>query len=346
MKFPWTRREETRADQSYTDVVVHALLAAATGDVVSGLTAGVEIAAGHWQRAFASAELTPQGPVADVLTPHLGFIGRALLHRGEAVFEVAVVDGRLTLIPASSFTITGGPTPSEWMYQLTLAGPSEAITRTLSSGRVLHLFYAQSAASPWKGVSPIEAAGTSRTLLANLETRLAQEIGQSVGSLIPVPNVQSSDQLQTDIRKLKGQVTLVESMSKDWGEGQAGAPAGDYQVRRIGANPPDVLRALRREVEESILGSAGVPITALSGGQGTASREAFRQFLHLTIMPVASELAAQVQRFFELPTFSFSFDRLMASDLSGRARAFQSLINGGMDLTKAAALAGLMEPQE
>ncbi|MCY4511367.1 MAG: hypothetical protein OXG35_31050 [Acidobacteria bacterium] len=38
-----------------------------------------------------------------------------------------------------------------------------------------------------------------------------------------------------------------------------------------------------------------------------------------------------------------SFDRLFAGDLSGRARAFQSLVGGGMDPGKAAGLAGLME---
>lgn len=40
---------------------------------------------------------------------------------------------------------------------------------------------------------------------------------------------------------------------------------------------------------------------------------------------------------------SLSFDRLFAADLSGRARAFQSLVGGGMDSGEAAALAGLME---
>ena len=40
---------------------------------------------------------------------------------------------------------------------------------------------------------------------------------------------------------------------------------------------------------------------------------------------------------------SLNFDALFASDLSGRARAFQSMVGGGMDVEKAAALAGLME---
>ena len=37
-----------------------------------------------------------------------------------------------------------------------------------------------------------------------------------------------------------------------------------------------------------------------------------------------------------------TFDGLFAADLSGRARAFQSMVGGGMDVSRAAALAGLM----
>ena len=42
---------------------------------------------------------------------------------------------------------------------------------------------------------------------------------------------------------------------------------------------------------------------------------------------------------------TLSFDRLFAGDLSGRARAFQSLVGGGMDPGRAAGLAGLMESE-
>ena len=35
----------------------------------------------------------------------------------------------------------------------------------------------------------------------------------------------------------------------------------------------------------------------------------------------------------------------MAADLSGRARAFQSMVGAGMDAAKAAGLAGLMEAE-
>ena len=42
---------------------------------------------------------------------------------------------------------------------------------------------------------------------------------------------------------------------------------------------------------------------------------------------------------------TISWEELRASDLSGRARAFQSMVGGGMDVTKAASLAGLMDAE-
>ena len=43
---------------------------------------------------------------------------------------------------------------------------------------------------------------------------------------------------------------------------------------------------------------------------------------------------------------SLSFDRLFASDLTGRARAFQSMVGAGMPVEKAASLAGLMATED
>ena len=42
---------------------------------------------------------------------------------------------------------------------------------------------------------------------------------------------------------------------------------------------------------------------------------------------------------------ALNFDALFAADLSGRARAFQSMVGGGMDVAKAAALSGLTEQE-
>ena len=73
-----------------------------------------------------------------------------------------------------------------------------------------------------------------------------------MGQLIPVPNVQASGGLQAEIRGMKGEVALVDSVSASkWGTGAGGAGFSEYPIRRIGADPPETLGKLRREVEES-----------------------------------------------------------------------------------------------
>lgn len=53
---------------------------------------------------------------------------------------------------------------------------------------------------------------------------------------------------------------------------------------------------------------------------------------------MAAELSAKLEA-----DIGLSFKGRFAADLSGKARAFQSMVKGGMDLQKAAGLAGLRE---
>ena len=76
-------------------------------------------------------------------------------------------------------------------------------------------------------------------------------------------------------------------------------------------------------------------------GEGAALRETWRQCLHGTIQPLGNIVQQELQEKLD-PGIILDFSPLFASDLMGRARAFQSMINGGMDVAKAAGLAGLM----
>ena len=62
-----------------------------------------------------------------------------------------------------------------------------------------------------------------------------------------------------------------------------------------------------------------------------------------TTQPDAHVVAVELADRLDTPCLPFCFDRLFVSDLSGRARAFQSMVNGGADVEKAAALAGLLD---
>ena len=343
MRFPWQERETRQ--ETFTEAALELLSQGADGPKASADSiAALEIALGLWGRAFASAAVTPSS-MAGALTPSvLEMIGRELIRVGEAVFLIEVADGRMMLQPSKTWDLEGGPNPATWTYAITRAGPSTTTTtKNVSERRVVHPRYAVDPDRPWRGVGPLERAKTTATLAANVEARLSEELGQSAGSVLPVPDSKAKAALQKDLRAIKGKIALVESTAAGWGDGSQGAPRRDLVQNRIGANPPEVLATLRSDAALSVLAACGVPVTMLERADGTALREAWRQFLHSSVVPVAALVSAELSDKLAVDV-GLSFDRMFASDLSGRARAFQSMVGGGMDVAKAAALAGLMEP--
>ena len=337
MKIPFLNRPETRA--GYTDAIVQALLQEATGQTTATVASlGVtEACAGLWGRSFASATVTLSNAATAALTPAvLEVIGRRLLLHGEAVFEITVEDGAVRLVEASNWEIEER---GQWLYRADFSTPEGTYNRTLSSSRILHPRIGATSGQPWQGESPIPSA--TAKLACELETKLTQEVGGPVGNVLPLPHKGSVANLQGDIDKLAGRTVLVESTAGGYGDKEA-APRGDWQTKRIGANPPSAMIELRKEVQASILAACGCPGSLLERSDGTLAREEMRRFLHSTLSPVARVVADEMAVKLDTPGLAFDSKNLFASDLSGRARAFQSMVGGGMDVTKAASLAGLM----
>ena len=203
-------------------------------------------------------------------------------------------------------------------------------------------------AGPWRGLSPLESASSTGTLAANLEQRLGDEAGASVGAFIPTPKADGDDpdddddplaKLRGDLRSAKGRAVLVESMATAWGEGPGAAPHGDWRQHRFGADPPEVLEALRTSVSLDVLSCCGVPGALVTSATSTGAREAWRRFLFGSVAPLAKivteELAAKLS-----PEIGMDFEELRASDLAGRARAYKQLTEAGMDAGAAARIAG------
>ena len=344
--WPFTRRTEHR-QASYTDGVVEALLSRASGthaDVAA--TAAVEAAAGALSRAFASAEIAPNTPATRGITPDvLAQIGRALIVHGEIVLMLAVAEGRVRLLPVASFDVTGAADSTTWRYRCDLAGPSGSTTIARPADGVVHCRYSIDPARPWQGVGPLERARLSGRLSAELEAALGDEASGARGYLLPVPTDGKDDtvsELRRDIGTLQGKTALVETAMAGWGDGRMAAPRGDYEPKRIGASPPASLATLRSDAAQAVLSACGVPVELVTPGDGTGQREAWRRFLHGCVQPLASCVATELAAKLDTPGLMLNFDRLFASDLSGRARAFQSMVNGGMDVNQAAGLAGLL----
>ena len=325
MRFGGLEQREAADSEGYTNAILQARLRVAEGAHPTGELAAIEAAVGLWSRAFMAA--TCDRLQSDVL----GIIGRSLLTRGESVWLIA----GLTPLPVSSWDIRGG---ADWRYRVDVPFPDGQRTLTVDAADVLHFRIGQTPARPWKGVSPLERCGLTATLLAGIERSLTYEFSGPVGNVLPVPN--ATKELAGDVAALKGNTVLGETTSGGWGEGQTSAPQRDWNPSRVGPAPGAATATLKESTERSVFAAAGVPVEIVGGGgQTTAAREAWRRFLYGTISPIGRvvglEVAAKLGG-----NGVIDFRELMASDLSGRARAFGSLVTAGMSVDDARAAAG------
>ena len=347
MTWPWQRTAEVR-ESSFTDLLVSLAVnrASGTGSPKVTATGALQAAAGLVSRCFAAA--TVEGPprFVQALTPAcLSMVGRALMRAGETVMVIDVSDdGAVKLRPASHWDVQGGVDPETWRYRCNLPAPSSTVTRMVDAPGVVHVRYETDPAEPWRGIGPIESASLAGRLSAETSAALGDEASGPRGALLPLP-VDGADPtvtlLKADIKSLAGQVAMVESVRTMHPGADRNAPAGDWVARRIGADPPAAEVKLHSVASAEVMAACGVP-SALFDGEGTAQRESFRRFLHSTLQPLGRIVSGELSAKFDAP-ITLSFDALFAADLSGRARAFQSLVGGGMDPGKAAGLAGLME---
>ena len=347
------KRTEDRAS-SFTQLVVQQLAAGADGTVTS--TAGLavlEIAAGLYGRAFTVAEVTPQSASTRGLTPSvLEIIGRELISSGELVLVPEFGPSGMELLPASDWYVTGGPNPSSWRYRVTVPGPTTLSTRILPAAGVVHFMYGRSPIQPWKGIGPLDRARSTGTIAANLEKRLGEEVGGRSGNLLPVPGDPGSttfDGLRADLSSLKGNTAMVPSLAGGFEQGQAGGRGQEWKPIRFGADPPSGLDVIRSSAGRAVLSACGVPIPLADSSKvpSQALREALRQFLHLSVAPLAELVAHELRTKLDVPELSLKFRRLHAADIMGRARAFGSLVNAvsgetpAIDPERAARIAGL-----
>ena len=346
MKWPWQREER---ESSFTDTLIQTIVEQASGATLAkpAATGALEASASIVARCFAAADVAGPDEYREALGPStLSLIGRSLIRQGEILFGIDVKDGRVVLLPAASWNVEGDADPASWRYRLTLGGPSRLSTlEPVAASEMIHIRLQSDPEQPWRGVAPLASAAIAGRLSAETMQALADEASGPRGFLVPIP-VDGGDPtvaaLKADIRSLRGKVALVESSSAGWAsDGQAQRPKGDWESRRLGAAPGAPLVELADLASREVYAACGVPLSVVTDAEGTGQRESFRRLLHSTIMPMARIVSEELSSKFEAD-IALGFDALFAADLSGRARAFQSLVKGGMTVEKAAALAGLL----
>ena len=355
MIWPFRKREpERRESLPFTDAVVAALAAQAAGQSVGdpGAIAALEAATALYSRAFAAATVTPAEARHVLTPPYMALLARNLIRRGEDVHQIIVERGAVRLQAIGSWDVRGGPDPAAWWYRCDRFGPSGNLTEFVPGAAVLHVRYAVDSARPWYGISPLGWARSTGTLAANLETRLGEEAGGSVGHVIPYPSgAHDPDDeddpmvvLTADIAKAKGRPILAETTAAGGGEGRAAAPMADWKPHRFGANPPAALPSLRTEAGLSVLSACGVPVSLVTDADGTSQREAWRRFVMGAVEPLLAMVAVEIEAKLETRV-DFDLSKLWAHDLAGRASSFKAMVTAGMDLERAAALSGLMSEE-
>ena len=135
----------------------------------------------------------------------------------------------------------------------------------------------------------------------------------------------------------RGKMAIIEG--GDWGS------AGDAKVslksERFGAEPPSGLVDLLNASSREIYSACGLNGALWGAGDAASTREAWRLALFSVLSPLGKLVESELRDKLD-DDVSLTWTELRASDLSGRSRAFQSMVNGGMEVERAAGLAGLM----
>ena len=339
-----------------TEETVRAIEARATGeqaDAALDATAAVEAAAGFYARTFASVDISGAGQWERALGPAWwALVGRSLVRHGASRWVISV-DPSPALLPACDFDVSGGADRASWRWKLTVQGPSRQKVYRVPDEGLLNLRWGTDPSEPWKGRGPLSYASLTARQLAEVDSLLGDVAHGPRGSLLPIPvppatdaDDSSLDSLTGDIRKLKGSVALVETQRAAWGSGEPGTTgANDWRPQSITPEPADSLPRLYGEAGRAIMAAVGLS-GLFDGGDGTGQRESYRRALHAAVEPLARLVLEELRGKLELPELEIDFRRLFAGDLAGRARAFQSLVGGGMEIERAATLAGLITAEE
>ena len=185
--------------------------------------------------------------------------------------------------------------------------------------------------------------------IAGLEAILSREARASHGAILGLPASPQVDEsghqtpldlLRADLGRARGKTLIMESPSQWQGNQPGSVKGGAVDLTQFGLQR-ELIDKLRTAAARDVLSACGIPLGLVtSEGDGTKSRESFRQFMASSLQPVARLIAEELSQKFET-NVSFSFENLFAADIAGRARAFKQLIEGGLSAETAGKNAGI-----
>ena len=335
--------------KDYTALMIHALQATAAG-LNTGRIGAVETAAGMWGRAMASATVTPDSAALAGLTPPvMEQIGRALLTRGESLHVIVVADGGVSLLPASSWDVRGDS--QTWWYRCVLSAPDHTQTVSVPAASVLHPRYGCDVRRPWRGCSPLVSAAETLRGASNIEAATAEEFSFTLAQLVTPDSMKPDMPGGPVLYDGNQQGQLADSFAQALAHpapmigSNVIVPPEAVKLSRLGPEPPESYEGLRTVIEMTVYRACGIPVSLLdSRAAGTASREAYRQFVASTVEPIGRLVEHEIRLKLDSGA-GISFDGLRSTDLTARARAFSSLTTGGATPESSARAVGFDELQ-
>lgn len=325
-KFLKRNKTETRSVQGgYTGQVM-----ALRQDWIAGhsgigdLTATVQAAVGLWEGALAASDV--QG--TDLLSRAvMAQAARSLALRGESLWYIA--DDGLLPVSDYDFSTSNGKIKA---YRLTIPDNSGGRSVTALASEVLHFRIGVDASAPWNGTSPLRRASLTAEMLNTLETALAETYANAPlgSSVVPFPEAEGQDleTLARGFRGRRGRVLLRESTNVA-AQGSV-APSTDWKPAQL---TPDLEASMATQnwkaARESILTAFGIlPAGFDANTTGPMVREMQRHLAGWTLQPMAMAMAEEASEKLGGAVEIDVMRPVQAYDVSGRARAMATLIQG------------------
>lgn len=332
---PVERRESV---SNATDLVVNELMTDASGASERTVRRGLavtETVASLWSRSLSAATVEPVLARA-VLTPEsLASIGRELFLTGQSFHHLRVSGGRLVAVPAGGADVRGTDSdPMSWLYRLDIAAPARTTSVTYSGTDVLHFRFGIRASVPWRGISPLKAAGSDLAVLGRIVHRIVREAGKTTGTVgaMSQDSGHTPEQAGDLFKTIKG---------IDGGTRLIGFRGSNLHRFRIAFQPDEQALQWPNATERRIMNAEGLsPALIVSESDGTAAREAFRRFTNTVLRHLASLVASEATAKLEQPV-TLSFERLRGADVQGLGRAVKSLVDSRQSLADTLAAVGL-----
>ena len=293
-------------------------------------------AARIWATGLTLAEIEPADGLAAMLltTPVREMIGRELLLRGESLWLIESAPEGVRAVPAMGSAYGGDADPASWVYEVSIPGPGRMASRTVMAGAVLHFRIGADPWSPWRGRSPLVAAGLDADALAALAGQLRAAAGAPHGWILPV----GAHLDETTRSKLGKAIKATMGGLLPWSQNDRIADLTPKGFGLLASRIDTGLQSVRRDIEDAISAAAGIPPDLLRAGGGISSREAWRQcgvFLHGVGKLIAGECSAKLGE-----AVALDFAELASADIRMRAASFKMLTDAGMSAELAARVAG------